>query len=167
MQNPLNVKIENLGPVINSKYTDYVSLVTQDEKQLIFTSRREGNTGKEIDPNELEYFEDIYCSKKENSTWTSPQIISGSVNTNSHDAGVGLSDDGKTLFVYRGLVNGGDLFEYKNENGIWSDPKDLSKINSSFHETSACISSDGKNVVSGKRSDRQSDWNERYFCFAS
>jgi tetratricopeptide (TPR) repeat protein len=144
--NPIKVKIENLGTGINSVYTDYVPLVTTDEKQMFFTSRREGSTGSEIDPNESEYFEDVYQSLKDQDKWGAPKQIEGAVNTNSHDACVGLSLDGKTLFIYRGLVNGGDLYECKNEVGMWVVPKPMIKVNTSFHETSACLSQDGKTL---------------------
>ena len=142
---PANIKIENLSS-INSKYSDYASLITADEKLLIFTSRREGSTGGDIDPDELEYYEDIYQSTKDASSWTAPVKINGNVNTSSHDASVGLSFDGKLLFIYRGLINGGDLYEYTYENDTWSQPKQLNKINTKFHETSACISDDKKTL---------------------
>lgn len=145
VSNPVNVKIDNLTN-INSKYSDYAPLITADEKLLIFTSRREGSTGGEIDPNELEYYEDIYQSAKDANGWTAPVKINGNVNTSSHDASVGLSFDGKLLFIYRGLINGGDLYEYTYENDTWSQPKQLNKINTEFHETSACITDDGKTL---------------------
>ncbi len=142
---PLKVKIENVG-VVNSKYRDGSPLVTADEKLMIFTSRREGSTGDEIDPNELELYEDVYQSTKDGSNWTAPKKINGNVNTVSHDASVGLSFDGKLLFIYRGVINGGDLFEYTYENNAWSAPKSLGKINTSSQESSACISDDGKTL---------------------
>ncbi len=142
---PIDVKIENISAV-NSKYSDYAPLITANEKQIIFTSRREGSTGGEIDPNELEYYEDIYQSIKVASGWTAPVKINGNVNTSSHDASVGLSFDGTLLFIYRGLIHGGDLYEYTLKNYIWSQSKPLNKINTEFHETSACISADGKTL---------------------
>ncbi|MBI5541781.1 MAG: PD40 domain-containing protein [Bacteroidia bacterium] len=145
VSNPVNVKIEN-NSIVNSVHSDYAPLITSDEKLMIFTSRREGSTGGEIDPNELEYYEDIYQSTKGENGWLMPQKINGNVNTSSHDASVGLSFNGKLLFIYRGLINGGDLYEYEFNNGEWSSPKALSKINTSSHESSACISDDGKTL---------------------
>jgi hypothetical protein len=150
---PLKVKIENLGSNLNSKYSDYVPLVLSDEKQMIFTSRREGSTGGEIDQNGLEYFEDVYQSLKDQDKWGVPTQISGSVNTKSHDACVGLSSDGVQLFIYRGIVNGGDLYECKKEGDLWLTPKPINKVNTSFHETSACLTQDGKTLY--LTSDRQ------------
>jgi tetratricopeptide (TPR) repeat protein len=151
---PVKVKIENVG-IVNSKYRDGSPLITAEEKLMIFTSRREGSTGNEIDPNELELYEDVYQSTKEGSSWTEPKKISGNVNTASHDASVGLSFDGKLLFIYRGLINGGDLFEYTYGNEVWSSPKPLAKINTPSQESSACISSDGKILyVVSDRSDK-------------
>lgn len=145
VQNPIKINIENVSN-INSKYSDYAPLITSDEKLMIFTSRREGSTGGEIDPNELEYYEDIYQTSKTDNGWSTPEKIKGNVNTSSHDASVGLSFDGQLLFIYRGLINGGDLYEYTFQNNEWQQPKQLNKINTEFHETSACITDD-KNTL--------------------
>lgn len=144
LTNPVRFHLQNLGDSVNSEYNDYAPLINQSKDMLIFTSRRE-NVGKgKLDMNMEEYFEDIYVCKMKNGIWTSPGVIGNILNSSSHDASVGLSPDGKTLFLYKGLTNGGDIYESFFEDGVWSIPRPLStKINSEYHETSACISPDG------------------------
>ena len=50
MDDPVDVKIENIGSLINTEYPEYVPVVSADESVLIFTSRRKGGTGGMLDP---------------------------------------------------------------------------------------------------------------------
>ena len=45
IKNPVKVTITNLGPTINSVYPDYVPVISADETELLFTSRRPSTTG--------------------------------------------------------------------------------------------------------------------------
>ncbi len=45
--NPISTTIENLGPVINTKYDEYAPVLDALESTLIFTSRREGTTHRQ------------------------------------------------------------------------------------------------------------------------
>jgi len=153
VKNPVKVKIKNLGPVINSKYPDYVPAISADETVLVFTSRRKGGTGDDEkspkkDPQDNQYFEDIYISvKADDTTWTTPQILAGSgINTESHDAAVGLSPDGQELFIYKVTgKDGGDLYQSTLVGSVWSAPKNLGpNINTASWEPSASTTSDEK-----------------------
>lgn len=62
VKTPVEVKIKNLGNVINSTFPDYMPALSADESMLIFTSRRDNSTGG-LKINNL-YFEDIYISNK-------------------------------------------------------------------------------------------------------
>ncbi|MEQ8624506.1 MAG: tetratricopeptide repeat protein [Vicingaceae bacterium] len=148
MSEPEIVNIINLGPSINTENSEYVPIISSDETFMVFTSRRirEGNT---MDPTG-QPFEDIYTSSRANSNqeWSLATPINGQVNTNKHDASVGLSPDGNRLFVYRSNENliGGDLYESIYLNGKWTVPVRMSeKINSAYSiEPSASLSLDGK-----------------------
>ncbi|MBN2681339.1 MAG: PD40 domain-containing protein [Bacteroidales bacterium] len=144
---PTRFKLTNLGDSVNSEYNDYAPLINQNSNMLIFTSRRE-NVGKgKLDMDMEEYFEDIYVCKMNNEEWSSPSRLGNILNSSSHDASVGLSHDGRVLYLYKGLTNGGDIYESYFEDGIWTIPRPLStKINSEYHETSACLSPDGKTL---------------------
>lgn len=141
---PVNVKIENLGPAINSKYPDYTPLISADESVLFFTSRREDTFGGETDLLDQEFFEDIYKSEKMNGVWMKAKNMGAPVNTKTHDAGAGVSPDGHTMFVFKGDKNNGDILISKLINGAWTKPEDAGKnINTKFHESAACLSPEG------------------------
>src|SRR5688572_16039983 len=144
---PIHVKIENLGVAINTKGHEYTPLITADESQLFFTSRRMGNIGRETDYEDLDYFEDIYVSEKINDRWTTARNLGRAVNTPLHDAGAGLSLDGHILFVFKGNRNNGDILMSHKNKGEWTIPVDPGKnINTKYHESSACFSPDG-NII--------------------
>jgi len=149
MANPLDIKIENLGPNINTKWGDYAPVVNSDDKTLIFTSRREGSTGGKVDK-ENKFFEDIYISKRDPETneWMPSQKIGGKINTARHEASVSLSPDGNQLFIYKNNKNeNGDIYVSKKMNDEWSTPEKLpSPINTKKWETHAYISKDNKSI---------------------
>lgn len=124
MKDPQKISIANMGPGINSKYPDYVPLISADESIMIFTSRRESSTGKLLDPYG-NYFEDVYISYKKDGSWTDPQGISNNINTKGHDACVALAPDGEQLFIYRTdeTLMAGDLFISKFDGKDWTVPE--------------------------------------------
>ncbi|MEP7265900.1 MAG: OmpA family protein, partial [Bacteroidota bacterium] len=140
--------IKNLGPGINTAFAEYTPYITTDEKKMFFTSRREGTTGNNLDAHDGLYFEDIYISDKVNNEWM-PAVNAGTnINTRSHDAVCGIFPDGHTMIIFKGNINGGDLFYARYENGEWSRPLDFgNNINTEYHESSACLSSDGKKLL--------------------
>ncbi len=147
VKNPVNVKIENLGANINTLYAEYSPLITADESELYFTSRRPNFSSFEKDLEDLEFYEDIFVSEKIKDRWTDAKKLGSIVNTPLHDAGAGLSLDGQILFVFKGGRNSGDiLMSYKNKSE-WTAPIDPGKnINTKFHESSACLSPDGNTI---------------------
>lgn len=147
LASPLDVKIENVGGVINTQYPDFAPVISADESIMIFTSRREGSTGLLLDDNG-EYYEDIYISNKVNGEWGPPQNIGTNINTESHDASIGLSADGKELFMYKD-EGGGDIYYCKlKKDGTWSKPLPFEgDINTrKSYENAAAISPDGNRL---------------------
>ncbi|CAG0953417.1 MAG: tetratricopeptide repeat protein [Bacteroidetes bacterium] len=154
MSKPINVSLKNLGENVNSRFDDYSPSITADGKTMIFTSRRPDTQGGKVDEkSDNKYFEDIYIShfdEKEN-TWSEAEPIPGKINTVGHDASLGISKDGSMIFVYRndGNLYIGDIFLSKISvsSNKWSTPKPLSKtVNSSYFESSASLSPDGKTL---------------------
>jgi outer membrane protein OmpA-like peptidoglycan-associated protein len=148
VKTPVNVKIVHLSDAINTEHEEYVPVITADESEIFFTSRRPGTVGGNIDPAIADYFEDIYYSKKENGKWTDAVNMGKPVNSASHDATVGLSLDGQKLFLYRDNKKGvGNIYVSKRKGNNWSDPEELPEpINSKNQETSACYSPDGNTI---------------------
>ncbi len=148
VKSPVNVKIENAGPAINTIYPEYGPEISADESVLIFTSRRLSTKGGGIDGSVGMYFEDIYISYKKDGKWTEAQNIGSPINTEGHDATTGLSLDGQTLYMYLYDRNDdGDLFETHLEGDKWQKPKRIGGgVNSKWHESSVSLSYDGKTL---------------------
>ncbi len=142
-----NVIIENLGDDINSEYEEIVPLISADESVLLFTSRRPSTTGGHKDEDGL-YMEDIYISHKENGKWGRPKNIGTNINTDEHDACIGLSVNGEELYVYRNnKYKTGDIYVSHLKGAVWSEPKKMPKgINTKNLENSASVSADGKRL---------------------
>jgi len=140
-QAPVELKIRNMGAMINSASHDYCPLVTADGNTMYFTSRREGTTGNMKDPYG-QWFEDIYTAKRIDDIWTNAIRETAPLNTLVHDATVGLSPDGTSMIIYRTQQNlvSGDLYEARMHARKWQQPELMTpRINSEHHEPSASI----------------------------
>jgi len=172
MANPVKVKIKGLGPNINSEYVDASPSISADQQTLIFTSRRKENIGGEICASNEQYFDDIYISKwnVENNEWAKAENIGAPINTDGFDANLSISPDGQKIFIYKnieGKTGSGDIYySTYNDDGKWSKPRsvdankdnggffentvnkmsDSKFVNSSFFESSASITADGKTL---------------------
>lgn len=141
---PTRVFIDNLGPAINTKYPEYGPVITADESMVVFTSRRDGTTGDARDEADFQFYEDLYVAYKDDQDRWRNAVNMRDLNTDGHDASIGLSYDGQLLYTYNGTPTGTILYS-ELDGEEWSKPKELSKhINTKYHETSASVSSDGK-----------------------
>jgi outer membrane protein OmpA-like peptidoglycan-associated protein len=145
----LTVVISNLGKEVNSAFPDYAPVISADGELLIFTSRRPV-TDKEKEKNK-ESKENIYSStiSKTKKKWHKATILGETVNDPTrHNSAIAISNDGQTMLLYRDDVSGnGDIWESTLHGKVWSVPEKLPEpINSSYQETSASISPDGKTI---------------------
>jgi hypothetical protein len=143
------VKINNIGPPINTNAHEYCPLVPSNEEFMVYTYRGpkakggkqkiKGSKLRNIDDVEL-YFEDIFISAKiDDTTWAEPHGINN-LNTGSHDAAVALNADGSELIVYKNRGKGkGDLYFSKLVGDNWSKPSFPLKLNSPEWDGSACF----------------------------
>ncbi|WP_051313563.1 OmpA family protein [Sporocytophaga myxococcoides] len=140
VKNNQNYLVSNLGPVINSSYSEHSPVTSMDDKLLLFTSRRSNETSKEdLDG---EPFEDIFQSKKlDGGKWSEPQKIQ--LNSGGHDASIQLFDNDTKLLVYK-FTKGGDIYYTERNGDKWGDLKPFAGINSRDFEADAFISADGK-----------------------
>lgn len=146
LANPVVVEITNLSDRINSEYADYAPLISADEKKLIFTSRRphEQTNGGVAD--DFEYYEDIYYSDFVDGQWIEAVPFGSPINGDFHNSNIGLSPDGKVLYIYTD-ENGGDILESDFIDGKWTKPQPIrGLINTAYHENSATITND-KNTL--------------------
>jgi outer membrane protein OmpA-like peptidoglycan-associated protein len=140
--NPVNVKITNAGPLINTEFQEYLPYITADMSRLYFTSRRPGSIGKkDVDG---AFFEDIYVSNNKGGAWDAPKNAGSPLNSTGHDACVGISENGQTMFVYKG-INGGDIYTSELRGEKWTTPVAM-PLNTEFFETTACLSPDERTL---------------------
>ncbi len=144
VKSPVRVFIDNVGPTINTEYPEYGAIISADESEMIFTSKRSTTTGGQLDKDDGQYLEDLYISFNKNGKWSPATNMGSPINTDGDDATSGISVDGQTLYVYRD----GDIFESHLKGITWTKPERLnSKINTSqYKETSVSLSPDGKTL---------------------
>lgn len=147
LKDTVKLDFNNSNETLNSATSDYAPVISYDEKTIYFTSRREGSTGNKKD-NDNEFYEDIYFSKLDNGSWTKPQNIGPPINTDYHEGCIGISKDGKTLYIYR-EVNGGDIYSsHLGDNGKWEKPKALNQnINTDGYEPSMTLADVGNSII--------------------
>jgi hypothetical protein len=149
MEQPHKAYIVNAGPTINTKYPEYVPLISADEGIMMFTSRRPGSTGGLTDVLG-NYYEDIYVSRKVNGSWSKPDNIGGPVNTEQHDACVSLSPDAQQMLIFRTSrdLSSGDLYQTYWNGKNWGEPAILGpEVNSPYKELSACTNNDNSIII--------------------
>ncbi len=145
MQNPLDITIINVGQPVNSPYTEHTPVLTADESEMFFTSRRK------LFPNSKllydgEYDENIYVASRDSSgNWKKVKPLN-TINTPSHEATISISHDGTKLFIYKDEDNG-SIYVSDFKNGKWTPPRKLGpNINTEYRETHASLSVDGKTL---------------------
>lgn len=145
VKTPVDAQVENIGSTVNTAFSDFAPVITADESELIFTSKRP-NSGNKDD--NLDYYEDIYKTIKLDGQWTTPKNMGNPVNTKVNDASIGMSVDGQQLFIYKNDTldkdnSGGDIFESDLVGNNWSEPRRLNpNINTASWEPSASINAD-------------------------
>jgi hypothetical protein len=154
VENPIDVTIENIGKPINTRYSQYVPVISADESVMIYTYRGDKSTGgrqneyAEPDP-KGRYYEDVFQAVKlGGETWSEPERIGENINTHGHDASLALSANGQKLFVYKDTEgSSGDLYVSELEGYTWSIPVALdSTINTGAWEGGVSLSADENNL---------------------
>lgn len=146
-------------PTVNSGYNDYAPIIADNGKTLYITSRRPDTKGGEMNPDDQEYFEDIYRAlwNAETNTWDSLSNDLERINSNGFDALSFVSNDGlqgimtinTTESKSKIATKGSDLFLVtKSNKDKWSAPQKIESgsINTSYFEGSATMTSDGNTL---------------------
>ncbi len=144
VSNPQNYIIRNLGPVINTPFSEHSPVLSKKDTLLLFTSRRDNVTGGKEDY-DGEFFEDIFQSRRiTDTTWTKPTIFGE--NTANHDASIQLYDNDRKLLIYKN-THMGDIYTCsKQPDGKWGIPVRFANINTADYESDAYITPDGNTV---------------------
>jgi outer membrane protein OmpA-like peptidoglycan-associated protein/tetratricopeptide (TPR) repeat protein len=148
VENPLRVIINNVGENINTEADEYNPIFTPDDTVMYFTSRRQHHDKAKRSAYDNKFFEDIYKSRKIDGEWQKAENMGKTVNYSKHNnAAVGLSPDGKQLYIYRGNKDGGDIYASKFKNGKWTSPRSMPKrFNTKYRETTISISPDERHM---------------------
>jgi tetratricopeptide (TPR) repeat protein len=153
MAKPVDVKVQNMGEAINTRFEEYTPCITADGKFLVFTSRRSDTKGGEIDKKgDYKFFEDIYYSTYDDAAgkWSDSEPLPGDVNTNTYDAVLSVFPDGSGVYVYKNTVTTtGEIFFSKrsvSENKWYAAERMPRPINTSYFESSVSMTADGNTL---------------------
>ena len=153
---PKDIFVKNLGPTVNSQYSEHSPVISSDDKLLIFTTRANPADipglearKKEKTAADGEYYEGIVETKRlDDENWEKPRSLSGVLNGKGHDASTQLFDNDTKLLMYRNDNNGDIFVSEKASGGDWGAPKPLGgNINSKAYEGDAYITPDGLTLI--------------------
>lgn len=144
--NPKDIFVKNLGPTVNTSYSEHSPVIASDDNYLLFTSRAGNVTGGKEDQFG-EYYEDIFDTRRTGAdAFEQPKPVAR-INSKYHDAAIQLFDNDTKLLLYRDENNGDFYFSSRENGGEWSEPKSLgADINSKDYEGDAYITPDGKQL---------------------
>lgn len=141
---PIPFAPENLGPLVNSEFNEYLPSITADGKQLTFTRLLPDQRGIKQ--------EDFYFSQKVGGIWAQSQAMPGALNTADNEGAQCMSPDGSALFFTACNRQTGygscDLYvSVKGKQG-WGPAIHLgAPLNTSAWESQPSISPDGKTII--------------------
>jgi outer membrane protein OmpA-like peptidoglycan-associated protein len=149
MKNPVPFQPENLGPEVNSEYSEYWPALSVDEQMLMFTVMLPlpNQTGEEP----LKLHEDFFYSTQGESGWEPRKNAGVPLNTPDNEGAQSLTADGRTLWFTACNRRSGqgmcDLYYSTWEGDKWSSPKNAgSPINSRYSEKHPSVSADGRRL---------------------
>ena len=144
MKAPRDVTMKNPGKNINSSFTETNPVLTIDNSVMFFASRRAPKEStKQVSDVTGKFDEDIYITRKDASgKWEAASAFKW--NTDKDEAPLYISSDGLTLYFRKEVSGQSDIFMSNYVDKVWSNPKSVSSVNSSYDETGVTISADGK-----------------------
>jgi len=142
----------NLGPKINSKYSELCPVLTSDETLMFFARKGDpSNAGFAKNPND----EDIWFSHRQaDGAWSLAQRLEGPLNTANYDGVRAINGTATHLYlqnVYNpdGTGSKGFSISSKRPDGSWSFPEAL-EIQDYYNDTTLStmtISSDEQTII--------------------
>lgn len=145
------VEIENIGEHINTQFDEYVPIVSADQQVMYFTSRRPTMHNDKLS-RDGKHYEDIHVTSIDSTgKWSSARTVRHPVNEAEHDACIGMTADGQTLFLYKiksANPTKGNIYMSKLNGNSWTKPKKLgSHVNTrKGWEASVSISEDNQRL---------------------
>ena len=133
----------NLGPVVNSKYSDFAPFISADGNSLYFCSDREGGFGGQ----------DIWVSRKgTDGKWGPPTNLGAPANTQLNEGPDTFSVDEQTMYLTgcnrKEGVGQCDIYvSHLQSDGKWSAAENLgAPVNTKYNEANASLSFNGRTL---------------------
>src|SRR5690554_1192360 len=144
---------------VNSGYDDYSTVITGDGKELFYVSRRPDTKGGNINPEDQQYFEDIYYAQwdEEINDWGKATNEVERLNTEGFDAINHISEDGTVAYLtvntsvldVKNPTKSSDIcVSERTREGRWSLPKPIKNktINTSYFDGAPTLTADGNTM---------------------
>lgn len=147
MEKPVNVRLRNMGPIINTAFPEYSPVVSLDGSALYFTSRRPWANNETDEFRDLvtnQYPEDIYVSYLDfDSSWTKPVRLEF-CGPQKNEASISMSSDERKIYLYEDSIGNGDIFTTEFFHAKFQDITDLDmeNVNTKYWETHCMMSHD-------------------------
>ncbi len=157
INNPTRHEVENMKK-FNTPQSDWSPSwgVPSKENEIVFSSSREGSTGKEEDVWSGQSFSDLYVSTKPKSKlvdfpgeWTTPVLLDkdGIVNTDANEGESSLNPKGTTLYFTRcpnekKIVSYCKIYQVTKKGKSWGTPEEIIIGPDTFDYVHPTISSD-------------------------
>lgn len=126
-------KPKNLGILINSHDWEGQPYLSQDGKQLFYSSDRPGGQGKR----------DLWMSEKDvQGRWKMAINLGPQINSSADEQGpyyLGMRDVLLFSSDRKGGMGGLDFYQSQIENGQWTNPKNIPELNSLGNEAGICL----------------------------
>ncbi len=122
---------------INSKDHESSASFSPDGHSLYFVSNRKGGIGGR----------DIWMCRMENNKWGPAENLGNAINTKEDEEGIFLHPDGKTIYFSSKGHNGNggyDIYKSVFENNKWSEPINMSQINTPDDDVYFVLAADGQ-----------------------
>lgn len=153
MQNPVACKVVNMGDMVNGVYDDYAPVITADETEMFFTSKRP------LVEDTAHNSEGIWMtmSAGPGHPWGAPSDPGTPLNVlNGNAATVSLTPDGQMMIDYQSTsLTNGVIYISKLMGTTWDKPGLIDSTHSGVIDAkgdraftpSACLSPDGKTLI--------------------
>lgn len=134
MSKPVDYDFDNLGEVINTRFSDIHPIVSGDGKRLVFVSKQQ-------------FYDATFYSEKVAGNWQPPRNIIPELGVDGDVYPTSLSYDGNTMIIYRNDDFIGNLYISRLENGTWTAMQKLGpNINTKYWESHGTLSRDGNTL---------------------
>lgn len=138
---------------LNSKSSDYSpAFVGGKDNEIIFSSTRDGATGKRTSNITGTHYSDLFTSQFEvqKQKWGAPKLLEENqlINTASDEGAATLSSSGDLMIFTRCVFDktkdkGAELFSASQSRGEWSEPTLIELVGDSLIAAQPCLSADG------------------------